>query len=342
LELEYEWILEADGSYEVPYNLHDRGYKYLLEIKRMFVQLMRSFVDQGWVQKLDEEHVERIDKSFVSKDFSQKEADLVYRVRLDGQDVFFYLLLELQSTVDFQMPYRLLQYMLEIWRAILLDTEKKAVKRKDFKLPVVVPCVLYNGKNNWTVCQRFREMLEGNELFGEYVLDFKYILFDVNRYDEEKLINLANVISAAFFMDKRRDSQEFVGELKKILNHMGSMNSEDFTVFATWVKNILVKGLPEESAKQVEEIMAREEEAEDMIYGIEVALKKERRKERREGKIEGRIEDILEWLGQIGNVPEELEQHIKVQKDVDTLRTWLKWAARAESVEEFIDKVGMN
>jgi hypothetical protein len=123
---------------------------------------------------------------------------------------------------------------------------------------------------------------------------------------------------------------------------MGSMNSEDFTVFATWVKNILVKGLPEESAKQVEEIMAREEEAEDMIYGIEVALKKERRKERREGKIEGRIEDILEWLGQIGNVPEELEQHIKVQKDVDTLRTWLKWAARAESVEEFIDKVGMN
>jgi predicted transposase YdaD len=127
---------------------------------------------------------------------------------------------------------------------------------------------------------------------------------------------------------------------------MGSMNSEDFTVFATWVKNILVKGLPEESAKQVEEIMAREEEAENMIYGIEVALKKERRKERREGKIEGkiegRIEDILEWLDQIGNVPEELEQHIKAQKDVDTLRTWLKWAARAESVEEFIDKVGMN
>jgi hypothetical protein len=113
-------------------------------------------------------------------------------------------------------------------------------------------------------------------------------------------------------------------------------------VFATWVKNILVKGLPEESAKQVEEIMAGKEEAEDMIYGIEVALKKERRKERREGRIEGRIEAILELLDQIGNVSEGLEQHIKAQKDIDTLRTWLKWAARAETIEEFMEKIGIN
>lgn len=59
---------------------------------------------------------------------------------MDGVDVCFYLL-ELQSTVDFQMPYRLLLYMVEIWRTVLKDTDAKEAARKNFKLPAIVPCV---------------------------------------------------------------------------------------------------------------------------------------------------------------------------------------------------------
>ena len=48
---------------------------------------------------------------------------------MDGNEVYFYLL-ELQSTVDFQMPYRLLCYMVEIWRSVLKDTDRKEAARK--------------------------------------------------------------------------------------------------------------------------------------------------------------------------------------------------------------------
>ncbi|WP_422664938.1 Rpn family recombination-promoting nuclease/putative transposase [Aneurinibacillus uraniidurans] len=59
-------------------------------------------------------------------------------------NVIFYVLLEMQSSVDFQMPFRLLFYMLEIWRDILKNTDKNEAVRKDFRL------VLYNGKQEWT------------------------------------------------------------------------------------------------------------------------------------------------------------------------------------------------
>jgi len=82
---------------------------------------LKSFVKQGWVEELDEEKITRVDKSFILQDFKDKEADLVYWVKLSDQDVIFYVLMELQSTVDFQMPYRLLVYMVEIWREFIKD-----------------------------------------------------------------------------------------------------------------------------------------------------------------------------------------------------------------------------
>ena len=115
--------------------------------------------------------------------------------------------MELQSTVDFQMPYRLLQYMLEIWRTILNDTQSKqnitSIERKDFKLPVIVPCVLYNGRYNWTVYRNFKVTLAAFEIFDDYILGFKYILFDVARYSEDELLKIGNLISAVSYIDQK-------------------------------------------------------------------------------------------------------------------------------------------
>ena len=48
LLLDLSWIFEAGQQYDVLNNKHDRGYKFLLSIKRVFVELLRSFVKQGW------------------------------------------------------------------------------------------------------------------------------------------------------------------------------------------------------------------------------------------------------------------------------------------------------
>ncbi|TYQ15037.1 UNVERIFIED_CONTAM: putative YhgA-like transposase [Acetivibrio alkalicellulosi] len=120
----------------------------------------------------------RCPRAFILTDFKNKEADLVYKVNIDGSSIYFYLL-ELQSSVDFQLPYRFLLYMLEIWRTVLKDIDTDDAQKKNFRLPVIVPCVLYNGTDNWTVKRCFKETLFKYEEFGDLVLDCKYILFDI-------------------------------------------------------------------------------------------------------------------------------------------------------------------
>ena len=110
------------------HNAHDKGYKYILSIKRLFVQLLKSFVDQGWAKKIEPSDVELVDKSFILPDFKNKEADLVYKVNIDGNSVYFYLL-ELQSRVDYQMPYRLMLYMVDMEEYIKETTRKKLEER---------------------------------------------------------------------------------------------------------------------------------------------------------------------------------------------------------------------
>ena len=276
------------------HNAHDKGYKYILSIKRLFVQLLKSFVDQGWVNKIEPEDVELVDKSFILPDFKNKEADLVYKVKMEGVNVYFYLL-ELQSSVDYQMPYRLLLYMVEIWRNVLKETDKREAHRKDFRLPVIIPCVLYNGSGNWTAKRSFKETLFKFEQFDEFVLDFKYILFDVRRYKDEELLELANLIATVFFIDKTKDkSTDLINRLKEVATKMQNLSGEDLNVMCNWIKNIVSRGLNSESKREIEDIFQKKGTVKNMVYGIERVIKKEKLNAKLEGRMEGIKEGIKE------------------------------------------------
>lgn len=63
-------------------NIHDSGYKRLFSNRTIFRQLIETFVEEEWVQLLDFEHAETIDKSFISEHYKETEADLIYHVPL--------------------------------------------------------------------------------------------------------------------------------------------------------------------------------------------------------------------------------------------------------------------
>lgn len=55
-----------------------------------------------------------------------------------------------------------------------------------------------------------------------------------------------------------------------------------------------------------------------------------------EGRIEGTAQSVLLLLNGLGDVPSELSKKIRSEKNMDTLNQWLKAAAKAESIEQFI------
>ena len=253
-------------------NPHDRGYKSLLASEKIFLELLQSFVDMGWVSLIDPEAITRIDKSYILQDFSEKEADLVYRLKIKGQDVIFYLLLELQSSVDFQMSYRLLVYMMGIWRDVLKKTDPKEIERKEFRLPSIIPIILYNNKDKWTACRSFKETLAEAELFKEYVVDFKYILIDVNRYEKQTLTALNNFIGLVFKMDQSVSPKEYRNRLLEIGPNLKKFDAQKFQLFVSWLKMVTdASGLPETAKKEIANILdeSKPEEAEQMVTNME-------------------------------------------------------------------------
>lgn len=239
---------------------HDRGYKHLLSSKLVFVELLRSLVRRGWVEHIDETELIKVDKSFILPDFKGKEADLVYRMKLKDRDVIFYMLIELQSSVDHLMPWRLLQYQVEIWRQVLRDSGSERRNGSGFRLLVIIPLVLYNGQAPWTAPLLFRDLLHGEQSFAdEALLNFSYFLLDVQRYAEEDLEKLSNMIGAVFLIDRsaRFKLEELIRLFRKLAPTIDQLSQAQREHFAVWLEQMLRRmATTKEKAEEIKHIAA--------------------------------------------------------------------------------------
>ena len=64
-------------------------------------------------------------------------------------------------------------------------------------------------------------------------------------------------------------------------------------------------------------------------------------KDLKKEKADGRAEAIIELLEDLGELSDSLRSCIMEQTDLELLRKWLKAAAKAKSIEEFEQAVGL-
>ena len=163
------------ARYTLPMSIHDSGYKRLFSNRTIFQQLIQTFVDEPWVADLDFSQAETLDKSFVNEAYQAYESDLIYRVKLHGRDLYIYVLLEFQSTVDRFMALRVLNYVTQFYLELVASRQHLE------KLPAVFPIVLYNGDRAWRAATRMSELIELEPSLGRYALGFEYLCWRSSR-----------------------------------------------------------------------------------------------------------------------------------------------------------------
>ena len=89
-------------------NDHDHSYKLLFSHRQMVADLIQGFVHEEWVEQVDFSTLERVGGSYVSDDLREREDDIIWRVRLRGEWLYVYLLIEFQSRPDPFMALRIL------------------------------------------------------------------------------------------------------------------------------------------------------------------------------------------------------------------------------------------
>jgi len=139
---------------------HDEGYKYILSKASNFLHFLKKYFPSPWIADISVGDLKKVDKSYITKEYRRLDSDLIYEVKKGDTDVYFYVLLELQSTVDFTMPFRLLRYMVELLNDLFKNTKKEARESVNFRLPAVVPIILYDGDCQWTAVRSFKEYKE--------------------------------------------------------------------------------------------------------------------------------------------------------------------------------------
>jgi predicted transposase/invertase (TIGR01784 family) len=196
--------------------VYDSAFKKVFSDKQIFFQFIDAFVPE--INNLDIELDDLFleETTFTDPNLSDKEDDILYRIRYKGKEIYIYILIEHQSSVDYLMPYRILVYMTRIWERYVNNAKDK--RRKGFKLPPIIPIVFYNGMRKWTAEIRFEEKVNDYIEFAKYVPHFYYLLVDVGSIEEWRLKRMNNALSLFLSLDayKEKDVMEIIEEVKGI------------------------------------------------------------------------------------------------------------------------------
>src|ERR1700722_2565373 len=119
------------------------------------------------------------------EDLDEQRMDLVYSARADKRRVLIYVLAEHQSKVDPWMAFRLLCYLVAIWKGF------RAQHPRARKLPAILPIVVHHSPTGWTAPVAFEDLLDVDaELltaFGAHVPRFRFLLDDLSAQTDADL-----------------------------------------------------------------------------------------------------------------------------------------------------------
>ncbi len=241
-----------------------------------------ALINQAIKIKLKAEEIEKYTSSFVSKIFQNREADIVYKYK--NKNIFF--LIEHQTKIDYSMPYRILEYEIEIMKSAI-DIRK--IKNKEYKLPLVIPIVLYTGKKKWDA-KRYLE--ESQETLDDVKIKAgNYNLVDIKDFTKEELLQGKTLISKMMLLEKSESTEESIEMLEKIIPNT---NKEEKELLKRVISILFGEKIGEEKTKElIEKIDGGEGKMlalvdmirnENKMY-INMGRKEGRKEAREEGKI---------------------------------------------------------
>lgn len=110
------------------------------------------------------------------------------------------------------MPYRILKYELNIMESVLIDI--KYINKK-YEYPLVIPIVLYTGKEKWNANLDLKRTQYKWEKYKIQELS-KYNILDINKISNKELLEETSIISKIMLIEKSKSKEELSKNLNKI------------------------------------------------------------------------------------------------------------------------------
>lgn len=176
----------------------DASYKLLFSSPELVRDLITGFIADPWLHRLDYATLERVPCAYVSDDLRQRANDVVWRVRVDGEWVYLYVMIEFQSRIDPYMAVRVTTYVGLLYQ----DLIRADGVLPDRRLPPVLPIVLYNGHSRWSAVTEIAALLPampGN--LARYQPKLEYLLIETARCAAQADPHMCNLVGAMALLE---------------------------------------------------------------------------------------------------------------------------------------------
>ncbi len=320
----------------VPNKLQDSIYKKAFTDQKKFCEFLKEFTHLDVFDDVKPEEVTDETERFISLIDNEKECDVLKMAKV--KDTYTLVLLEHQSKVNHLMPYRMFDYMNNIWKNFIESEEHKKEgisKTKGFKLPPIIPIIYYTGENRWTAEINFKDKVLGGEMFEKYIPNFKYDLVNLNNLTFNELKEKESALTLVMILSKvnKIETIEHYNEIFKDKEYVDAINAKLTAQDKQFLLEAITQCLRklEASEEFIEEIVNEFIEggvgSMTKVFSFKEIQKEAREKGMQEGKLEGKLEVVMNLLTEgfdedmilkLAGVDREfLEQVYKEMEDVE-------------------------
>ena len=229
------------------------------------------------------------------------------------------------------------------YKGVRLDVYVKDEKNTRYDIELQVAQQELGKRTRYYHSQMDMDLLESGHEYKElpmsyviFICDFdpfkkgKYRYTFGNRCLEELSLDLGDESKSIFLSTEGKDAEKIPKELREFLKFVRNDNPQNNTV----TDDEYVKGLQRTIRK-----IKNSRELEQSFMSWEDIRRDARWEGKLEGIAEGKRESVLDFLEELGSVPEDITSRIMSETREDVLKLMIKAASKASSIEEFRNKI---
>jgi predicted transposase YdaD len=215
------------------YQVNDSLFHKIFDNPKNAKDFLERVLPHRLKNQLDLENIEIEDTKYVSNQFRKGFSDIVVKTSLKGKKgkkkpVLIYFILEHKTEGKVEIFIQILKYMIFEWEK---DYNNNNPPR------IIIPVVFYHGADEWKIPRSFADQFDVDDDVKQFLLDYRYILFDTNPWDfrdesnKELKKNVFLFTSMVLMKAAYKHDTEAILEIFKFWYDRGFLENIDIVVY---------------------------------------------------------------------------------------------------------------
>jgi len=254
--------------------------------------------------------------------------------------VMIFVLIEHQSTPRWEMGFRMLFYMTQIWDRQRRGWLNEKIPETQWRFRPILPVLFYTGEAGWKPPLTITALMDLPEPLERFIPQHDTLFFNLKTIDPEELVAEGHSFGWVLRVIQKEytDKDEFVEALKLAVFNLDRLPEEERNQWAKLMWYLVLLIFHRRDREEQPELISLVDETVKDHQRREEVLKMGRTAAQalmEEGALRTRREDLLKFMrGKFQSVPVSIEQKILTIQDVDKLGNLIDTVISANTIDE--------